>query len=415
MGKIIDLTEKEYNSFYNKFEYSHFLQSYGFGQAMKTRGKQPIYIGMKDSKGKVVAAALLLKRNLVFGFCYYYSPRGFLIDYRDNELLKEFTKGMKEYLKNKKSIYVKINPEIMYQEIDRNANRIENAKNNIDIYNKLLSLGYIHKGFVKLYQNNEPRYTFRRYFDSYKSFDDIKKEMSKSFIQKVNKSYSYNLIVNNDANVDFFFELNKNNATRDGFVQYSDKFYKSLYDECKKNNNINVFEISVNGKELYNNAVDKYEELIYKNDNGLVNKKDIANVDDMLARLKKEIKIFEEYKNNDLMPICIMINGISNGQLWTMYQGNNSLAETLFAVNRIYYEIIKYCFENGYKFMDLYGTVGEPETTYKNLGGLHNFKSGFGGQYIEFIGEFDLVNNKILYKILPLFLKVYRFVLKLKK
>ena len=35
-------------------------------------------------------------------------------------------------------------------------------------------------------------------------------------------------------------------------------------------------------------------------------------------------------------------------------------------------------------------------------------KRKFGDEYIEFIGEFDLVNNKILYKMLPIMLSVYR-------
>ena len=33
---------------------------------------------------------------------------------------------------------------------------------------------------------------------------------------------------------------------------------------------------------------------------------------------------------------------------------------------------------------------------YKNLAKLHDFKRKFGDQYIEFIGEFDLVNKKVL-------------------
>ena len=58
--------------------------------------------------------------------------------------------------------------------------------------------------------------------------------------------------------------------------------------------------------------------------------------------------------------------------------------------------------------LDLYGTSGDPNTTYKNLGGLHKYKERFGDTYIEFIGEFDLVNKKVLYKVLPILLKIYR-------
>ena len=107
------------------------------------------------------------------GLCYYYCSRGYLIDFKDKELLKTFTEEIKKYLKRTNAIYLKINPEIMYQEIDKDGNRIEKGKNNIDILNNLINLGYKHQGFVKLYENNEPRYTFRRYFEQYKNMDDI--------------------------------------------------------------------------------------------------------------------------------------------------------------------------------------------------------------------------------------------------
>ena len=74
----------------------------------------------------------------------------------------------------------------------------------------------------------------------------------------------------------------------------------------------------------------------------------------------------------------------------------------------IWTKAIKDAYNNGYEFFDLFGTPGDPNTEYKNLAKLHDFKRKFGDEYIEFIGEFDLVNNKLLYKMLPIMLKVYR-------
>ena len=133
-----------------------------------------------------------------------------------------------------------------------------------------------------------------------------------------------------------------------------------------------------------------------------------ADSKEKLIRLEQDLKTFEPYKDKEDFVICSMINGLANDMMWTMYIGNNKLGEYLFAVNRVYYETIKYCFENHYRFLDLYGTSGDPNTTYKNLGGLHKYKERFGDTYIEFIGEFDLVNKKVLYKVLPILLKIYR-------
>lgn len=406
---VDNLSKDEYIDFFNRFPYSHFLQSYAWGEAIKeTRGKIPCYVGLKNDKGDIVAAALLLKKTMPFGLCYYYCSRGYLIDFKDKELVKIFTEEMKKYLKRTNGIYVKINPEIMYQEIDKDGNRIEKGKNNIDIYNNLLSLGYKHKGFVKLYENNEPRYTFRRYFEQYHNMDEIKESIFKTFMQTVHRSYSYNLRINFDSDVEHFFELNKANAAKDGFIQYSDDFYKALYKYGKKYGNVLVFDVYVNGQRLYKDTKDALDKINDDFQKGLITKKQKPDALDKVKRLEKELEMFEPYKNEGDMVICSLINGIANDMMWTMYIGNNKLGEDLFAVNRIYYETIQYCFEHHYRFLDLYGTVGDPNTTFKNLGGLHAYKKKYGDTYIEFIGEFDLVNKPIWYAILPGLLKIYR-------
>ena len=166
--------------------------------------------------------------------------------------------------------------------------------------------------------------------------------------------------------------------------------------------------IKVNGKKLYNEANTNYNKLKNDLENNNVSKKNLADSKEKLIRLEQDLKTFEPYKDKEDFVICSMINGLANDMMWTMYIGNNKLGEYLFAVNRVYYETIKYCFENHYRFLDLYGTSGDPNTTYKNLGGLHKYKERFGDTYIEFIGEFDLVNKKVLYKVLPILLKIYR-------
>ncbi len=409
MQFVTDLSKKEYTAFFNKFPYSHFLQSYAWGETNKeTRGKTPCYVGLKDDKNKLVAAALLLKKEMPLGLCYYYCPRGYLIDFKDTKLVKTFTDEIRNYLKENNAIYLKINPEIMYQEIDDNGNPIPNGKNNLDIFNNLISLGYKHKGFVKLYENNEPRYTFRRYFAKYNSMEEIDQSISKTFMKTVRRSYTYDLKVNCDANVDEFFELNKSNAAKDNFVQYSDKFYRTLYKYGHKEGNVLVFEISVNAKKLYKETKEAFNKMNDDFANDRINKKQMADALNKKNRIEKEVEMFEPYKNEDNVVICSMINGIANDQMWTMYIGNNKLGEDLFAVNRVYYETIKYCFEHKYRFLDLYGTIGNPNVKFKNLGGLHDYKKKFGDTYIEFIGEFDLVNKPLWYTILPVLLKIYR-------
>ena len=51
---IENVPKEEYIKFFNSFKYSHFLQSYAWGEAFKeTRGKIPYYIGLKDEKNNL--------------------------------------------------------------------------------------------------------------------------------------------------------------------------------------------------------------------------------------------------------------------------------------------------------------------------------------------------------------------------
>ena len=106
--------------------------------------------------------------------------------------------------------------------------------------------------------------------------------------------------------------------------------------------------------------------------------------------------------------ICSLICVYTKYGAWSLYIGNNNIAMKTNAVNRVYFESLIDAYNKKYDFYDLFGTVGDPKTTYKNLAGLHDFKRKFGGEYLEFIGEFDLINKPFWYKALPHLLKIYR-------
>ena len=103
---------------------------------------------------------------------------------------------------------------------------------------------------------------------------------------------------------------------------------------------------------------------------------------------------------------------------WILYIGNNSIAVELYAVNRMYFEIINYAKNTNHKYLDLFGTIGSTSIKHKQLIGIHNYKKNYGGEYTEFIGEFDLINKKFLYfvynKLIPIYRKVKKKLIRTK-
>ncbi|NLN06648.1 MAG: peptidoglycan bridge formation glycyltransferase FemA/FemB family protein, partial [Firmicutes bacterium] len=79
---------------------------------------------------------------------------------------------------------------------------------------------------------------------------------------------------------------------------------------------------------------------------------------------------------------------------------------------------IRYAHEHGIKHYDQFGTVGDLRKDNPLLG-LHEFKKKFGGEYIEFIGEFTYVTNAPLYfvftKLVPFYRRIVRLLLRRRK
>ena len=402
MRFLENVEKEEYQNFTVNHKKSHFLQTYEWGCFCKKIKKQiPIYLGVVNDDDKLIATALILLKKTPFGFSYGYSPRGFILDYTDKELISFFTDSIKNYMKKNKIIYIKFDPDIPYHDIDENANPIENGNNNYELYNYMLDLGYKHTGFYKLYEGNQPRYTFR--IDLNRKWEDIESKMSKSFLQSVKRSFQYDLEINNEINISEFYELILGTSEKDNFDPHNEFYYQTLINVFK--NYIKFFNVSIDlGKQKSKifNTLKEYKENITN-----VSKKKISDYNDKIKRLENEFNFFTKFDDEKKI-ICTIVCISTNNRVWSFFQAGNELSNKTCAVMRCYYEAIKDAYNQKYDFFDLFGTPGDPNTSYKNLAKLHDFKRKFGDKYIEFIGEFDLINNKFLYNLLPIMLKIYR-------
>jgi peptidoglycan pentaglycine glycine transferase (the first glycine) len=92
---------------------------------------------------------------------------------------------------------------------------------------------------------------------------------------------------------------------------------------------------------------------------------------------------------------------------WVLYAGNHNIITNSYSNYKTYNEHIKYCYDNGIKMYDQFGTIGDLDPNNPRFG-LHDFKKKFGGDYVEFIGEFDLITNKAMYFAFNKLVPIYR-------
>ena len=128
--KLEKITKNEFKKFADKHEQITFHQTEEWANLKKKNAWDSHYIGLKD-KNKLIAGSLILSKNIpIINKKIFYAPRGFLIDYKDKEILETFTKELKKYIKQEKGIFVKIDPYVEYIEHNNNGEIVENGLNN---------------------------------------------------------------------------------------------------------------------------------------------------------------------------------------------------------------------------------------------------------------------------------------------
>lgn len=426
MKFVENIEKKKYEKFVKNHKLkSHFLQSYAWGEfSKKSKNLTPHYVGLVDGKNELKASALLLEKKLPLGFSYLYSPRGFVIDFYDKKLLTEFVDKIKYFAKKRKAIFVKIDPDIIWHKENYLGEEVSLEKDPRIVFDLLTKLGFTHLGFTKNFETMQPRYTFR--IDMNQSFDEIQSKFSKTTKQRINKAEQLNTKVRlgTKDDVETFSHLMDLTENRKDFVSHDYEYYKSLYEIYNKDNKMDLFIGSVNTKEI----IDTYsaekkvieEELETINSQENLSKSAKTKKNELEKRKEKIDDYIKEYQTAmDNYQEEIILNGhviMEYGdKAWVLYAGNHNILMNSYSNYKTYFEHIKYCYDSGIKIYDQFGTIGDLSNNNPRLG-LHEFKKKFGGDYVEFIGEFDLITNKFMYFVFNKLVPIYRsFVRKIAK
>lgn len=408
---IENINKEEYEDFVeNHPTKSHFMQSYYFGQINRTKGFIPHYVGMKE-KGKIVATALLLQKNIYKNICYFYCPRGYVLNYDNLETLTQFSNFIKQYTKKRKSFFTIIDPDVQLQKLDIEGNVIDGI-NNFPLIKELKKLGYRHLGFNTNFENREPRFTFRLSLTP--SIEEIHKNMHSTTRKILNKKNQYNLdiyIGNKTDLQDFYFTMEET-AARENIKPFSFDYYRDFYTIFNKKNMADLYIAKVKIKDL----VKLYENKINEIDSNIKNLEKLSNhgkQENLLKeyinqqnKLIKELKIITEIKK-DIITLSSIITVKYGNKVWTVHGGNSNELRELNANYLLYDLIIQDAKKNEYEVIDFFGTTGKDSEDNK-IHGIHLFKKRLGGEYTEFIGEFHLITNKLIYFVYTKLIPIYR-------
>lgn len=390
--KFQEITEKEYREFWENHPLKTFLSAPEISKLREKSNWTTYYVGVKEEK-KLIAATMLLSHKRHFGKYEFYSPRGYLLDFKNKELLEFFTNELKKYIKDKKGYVLRIDPYVIYKERDIDGNIVENGIDNSDVVNNLQNLGFKK---VKTENMEQVGWMFSLNLDG-KTEEQILKEMKPNTRNTIRKAEKFGITVNEISydELDRFQNIMVETGERKGFgvrkLSYFQEMYKLFHDKNEVKYFITELDLNAYIKRLEEEKQEKEEKLNSLSD-AKYNDGQKKNLTNEIASIDKRIidsnKIKEE-SGKDVITLSGSMFMLIKPEVIYLSSGNYEEYMKFNSQYLIQWELIKYGIENGFKKHNFYGIPANINEHPKDYG-IYEFKRGFNGVVEELIGEFAL-------------------------
>lgn len=401
---IKELTNEEFEQFSSNFEPSSFYQSKEYARVMTKQHFNSMLIGFVDDYNNVTAASLILVEK-IHGFSYAYAPRGFLINYSDYDLVKNFTNHLKRYLGRKGIIAIKLCPMIIKNTKDKDGNIAQINGNYQAIFNNLKQLGYYHLGYNNFFEALRPR--FEAILDLslpyYLLFKNFKKETRTKIRSAVKNGIHVYKGYKNDLK--YLYLQTKDKYPRDL------KYFEDCFDVMSKDNKIEFYYTKLNTEEFLINTQKEYERL--ENENYILNNQVINNSnqkqnikllnkklssDKLVATYKKRLvkatNLLRDYPNGIISSSVLVAK--HNQNVYLLIDGYDKKVKELNSKHLLIWTLIEKYAKEGYKKF-YFGGISNPSIKNNHYDGLNNFKLNFNALAVEYMGDLELVTNSALY------------------
>ena len=399
------LTEDEFRNFSKSCPYESFMQTVELAHLKEELGSKIHYVGVKEDDN-IIASSLMLEDTTILGKKMFYAPRGLLVDYHNKELLTFFTKNLKKYIKKQGGFILTIDPNVIYRvrtsdgEIDKN-----NPSDNESIQN-LKDLGYKHYGFNIYLDSRQARWCYRFTLDQ--DYESKKVKFSKSTRKNIDFCIKKGLMVREGTIDDLkvMAEIFEVTSKRRDFFSRSLDYYQKMYKHMKDLMTIYIAYLDPNiyyshTLSLLEEAKKNYQIVLDKMEKDMVGSRLLSQKENALKQIEKYEKELEKAtKFKEENP-----NGKDIGCLLSLRSGNEYLTLSSgvlaeykqFTPKYLMYEHhIKEAYKEGFEYCNFYGITGDFNPNGKYYG-IYEFKKGFGGNVIEYIGQFDLKTSNFYY------------------
>ena len=384
---IKEISVDEFQEFVNSSPLGTYYQTRSYALLMGNYGYDYDFIGFINEYNQIKAASLILikkEKSIKYG----YAPRGFILDYFNQELLSSFTEELIKYYRKKHICFIKINPEIAISEVDPKTG-VKTYNWNYDIKEILENNGYYKLKDNLYFESILPRF---QAVVSLKTFNE--EALTKNCRNKIKKGIHKGLHIelSEKSGIDILQRFIKKKKHTNPF------YYKDYYNIFHREGMIDLFLVSIdsgeyliNSRKLYEEELERNailnEELKRKSNKKIINKK--MNSDRKLLAYKNDIQEATELnKIKDKIYIAGALVIKYKNRVHILISGYDTKYKNFAPNYFLHYQIMEY-YKKEFDYIDLNGMTGD-FTKENPYNGLNQFKLGFKPKIYEYIGEYDL-------------------------
>lgn len=334
--QIIKITDKtHWNSFVINSPSGHLMQSYEWGEFKAALGWEVERVGIEHD-GQIVAGAQILFRSLpVLPLTLAYIPKGPIVNLNNKDIAYELFPAVHQTAHQHRAIFLRIEP---------------NLPDDLILHNILKE-----QGFQLTSHTNQPRSTIIMNLNG--GEQTLKSGMRKKTRQLVRRAVrnGVEIVWGQEQDLDEFYQILSSTARLKGFDIHNKFFYEQGWRTFQKADSVRI----------------------------------------LLAKYKGEV-------------VAVKMIFIYSNTSMHLFGGTSDKGRALNASYLIQWEAIKWAMEHGYQYVDLWGIPDEIATILKTdqdipkekqggLWGVYNFKRGFGGEIVTFLGTYDYTYHTLLY------------------
>lgn len=335
---LTDQHRQQWNAFVAGCPTGDFAQAWEWGELKSHTDWTPLRFGL-ERDGVLRAGLQVLQRPLPGGKCLFYAPRGPLWPTGERSLLLELIEQVREEARRRGALALKIDPAIVQPD--------EAA------VNALASMGFgPSPSAAGPFGGVQPRYVMK--IDIAPSEDELLASFHPKWRYNIRLAEKKGVTITSECRreeIPAFYEVLQETCRRDGFGVRAISYYYDIWD------------------------------LLIERGLGAM----------FLGRVEDQV-------------ICGALTFSLGAQAWYVYGASSNSHRNLMPNHLMQWEMIKWAKTRGCSVYDMRGVAREAACGQDEgpLHGLNRFKRGFGAEYMEYIGEFDLVYSPLWYRLFSL-------------